>query len=84
MTVFPHTSVWLTPGYSVMLGKASPLAIDYELLQQRLQAEDVSASLGEVDLGDGRFMYINRGLGYFLKVRFNVRPEVTIFELRRA
>lgn len=39
---------------------------------------------GEVDLRDGRFMYINRGLGHSLKVRFNVRPEVTIFELRRA
>lgn len=36
---------------------------------------------GEFDLGSGRRLYINRGLGHLLKVRFNVRPEVTIFEL---
>ena len=50
--VFPHTSVWLTPGYSVMLGTESPLAIDFEHLQQRVQSEPVRASLDEVELGD--------------------------------
>jgi predicted MPP superfamily phosphohydrolase len=39
---------------------------------------------GEVDLGDGRRVYINRGLGYNRRVRFNVRPEVTAFTLRRV
>jgi predicted MPP superfamily phosphohydrolase len=39
---------------------------------------------GEVDLHDGRRLYINRGLGYTRRVRFNVRPEVTVFTLRRA
>jgi predicted MPP superfamily phosphohydrolase len=29
-------------------------------------------------------MYINRGVGYILRVRFNVRPEVTLFHLERA
>jgi uncharacterized protein len=38
---------------------------------------------GEIDLGDGRRVYINRGLGYNLRVRFNVRPEITSFTLRR-
>jgi uncharacterized protein len=28
-------------------------------------------------------MYINRGLGHLLQVRFNVRPEVTLFTLER-
>jgi len=36
---------------------------------------------GEFDLFDGRTMYINRGLGHLQQVRFNVRPEVTIFRL---
>ncbi len=36
---------------------------------------------GEFDLGDGRFMYINRGLGHILRVRFNARPEITVFRL---
>lgn len=39
---------------------------------------------GAFDLGDGRHLYINRGLGHALKVRFNARPEVTVFTLRRA
>lgn len=39
---------------------------------------------GEFDLGDGRRLYINRGLGHLLPVRFNVRPEVTVFTLMAA
>jgi predicted MPP superfamily phosphohydrolase len=39
---------------------------------------------GEFDLFDGRRMYINRGLGHLQRVRFNVRPEVTIFRLVAA
>jgi uncharacterized protein len=38
---------------------------------------------GEFDLGDGRRLYINRGLGYHRRIRFNVRPEITAFTLRR-
>ncbi|MFK8101254.1 MAG: metallophosphoesterase [Saprospiraceae bacterium] len=38
---------------------------------------------GEIDLHDGRTLYINRALGHLIQVRFNVRPEITIFELRR-
>src|SRR5262249_36009677 len=37
---------------------------------------------GEFDLYDGRKMYINRGLGHLTPVRFNCRPEITIFRLR--
>lgn len=36
---------------------------------------------GAFDLGDGRNLYINRGVGHLLRVRFNVRPEVTVFRL---
>jgi predicted MPP superfamily phosphohydrolase len=39
---------------------------------------------GEVDLFDGRRLYINRGLGVVkYPVRFNARPEITVFTLRR-
>ena len=31
-----------------------------------------------------RRLYISRGVGHLLKVRFNVRPEVTVFALARA
>ena len=36
---------------------------------------------GTFDLTDGRFLYISRGLGTTMSVRFNARPEVTIFTL---
>jgi predicted MPP superfamily phosphohydrolase len=39
---------------------------------------------GEYELGRGRTLYINRGLGHLMQVRFNVRPELTLFTLRRA
>jgi uncharacterized protein len=39
---------------------------------------------GEFDLFDGRSMYINRGLGHLRRVRFNVRPEVTILRFTSA
>ena len=38
---------------------------------------------GEIDLNDGRILYINRALGHLWQVRFNVRPEITIFELEK-
>lgn len=36
---------------------------------------------GEFDVGPGRTLYVNRGLGHLTRVRFNVRPEITLFEL---
>lgn len=39
---------------------------------------------GHIDLGDGRQLYVNRALGYLQRVRFNVRPEITVFKLEKA
>lgn len=39
---------------------------------------------GEFALAGDRRLYISRGVGHLLQVRFNVRPEVTLFELRAA
>jgi len=36
---------------------------------------------GEFALDGNRSMYISRGVGHLIRVRFNVRPEVTLFEL---
>ncbi|MGI9430514.1 MAG: metallophosphoesterase [Bythopirellula sp.] len=41
-------------------------------------------SAGAFQLGGNRQMYINRGLGYVHRVRFNCRPEITLFTLERA
>lgn len=37
---------------------------------------------GIIDLEDGRTLYINRALGHSYQVRFNCRPEITIFTLK--
>lgn len=39
---------------------------------------------GEFDVGNNLRLYVNRGVGHLLPVRFNVRPEVTLFTLHRA
>jgi len=39
---------------------------------------------GEFYVGGERRLYINRALGYLRRVRFNVRPEITLFTLRSA
>jgi predicted MPP superfamily phosphohydrolase len=41
-------------------------------------------SAGEIDLQDGRIVYINRALGNLFQIRFNVRPEITIFKLSKS
>jgi predicted MPP superfamily phosphohydrolase len=39
---------------------------------------------GLFDVAPGRTMYINRGLGHLTQVRFNCRPEMTLFTLTAA
>lgn len=36
---------------------------------------------GEIDLNDGRTLYVNRAIGHSFQIRLNVRPEITLFEL---
>jgi len=46
-----------------------------------LPVKNKKYTAGAFDLGDGRQLYINRALGSSWPVRFNVRPEITIFGL---
>jgi uncharacterized protein len=39
---------------------------------------------GEIPVSGNRRLYISRGIGHLLRVRFNVRPEVPLFRLERA
>lgn len=39
---------------------------------------------GETNLEDGRTLYINRAIGHLWQIRFNVRPEITIFRLEQT
>ncbi|MGB2759626.1 MAG: phosphoesterase, partial [Maribacter stanieri] len=48
-----------------------------------LPVKNKNYDAGIKDLKDGRTLYINRALGCLRQVRFNVRPEITVFELTR-
>lgn len=37
---------------------------------------------GKIDLDEGRTLYVNRALGHTYQIRFNVRPEITLFSLK--
>ena len=39
---------------------------------------------GAFPVGPGRTLYVNRGLGHLIQVRFNARPELTLFTLQPA
>lgn len=46
-----------------------------------LPVQNKKYTAGKIDLEDGRTLYINRALGHLWQVRFNVRPEITVFRL---
>jgi predicted MPP superfamily phosphohydrolase len=49
-----------------------------------LPVQNKRYSSGEFLLSENRRLYINRGIGHLLRVRFNVRPEITVFKLERV
>ncbi len=49
-----------------------------------LPVENRKYSAGLIDLEDGRQLYINRALGHLWQIRFNVRPEITLFTLEQT
>lgn len=46
-----------------------------------LPVKNTNYDKGLKNLPDGRTLYINRALGHLYQVRFNVRPEITLFKL---
>ena len=67
---------WILSGHTHG-GQCKPPFLDPPLLP----VKNKNYSAGAYDLGDGRHMYINRALGNLFQIRFNARPEITIFEL---
>ena len=47
-----------------------------------LPVKNKKYSAGKIELNDGRTLYINRALGHTYQIRFNVRPEITLFKLK--
>lgn len=70
---------WILSGHTHG-GQCKPPFLDPPMLP----VKNKRYSSGEIDLNDGRKLYINRALGHLWQVRFNVRPEITIFELHKT
>ena len=50
--VFPHTTLWRSNNYSIMVGTMQPQAIDWERLNERMTPPRVHRSLEGIDLGN--------------------------------
>lgn len=48
-----------------------------------LPVKNKKYAAGEIDLNDGRTLYVNRAIGHSFQIRFNVRPEITLFEINK-
>jgi predicted MPP superfamily phosphohydrolase len=67
---------WILSGHTHG-GQVKPPFLDPPILP----VKNKNYSAGKYELADGRTLYINRALGNLWQIRFNVRPEITIFEL---
>ena len=50
--VFPHTTLWRSNNYSIMVGTMQPQAIDWERLNEKMAPPRVHRSLEGIDLGN--------------------------------
>jgi uncharacterized protein len=67
---------WILSGHTHG-GQCKPPFLDAPMLP----VKNKRYSAGKIDVDEGRTLYINRALGHLWQVRFNVRPEITVFEL---
>ena len=79
LDVWNHYQGWILSGHTHG-GQCKPPFLP----EPMLPVKNKRYASGEIDLYDGRTLYINRALGHLWQIRFNVRPEITIFELERG
>ncbi|MEP6832402.1 MAG: metallophosphoesterase [Gemmatimonas sp.] len=70
---------WMLSGHTHG-GQCKPPFMDPPILP----VENKRYAAGAVAVGDGRTVYINRGVGHTLPIRVNVRPEITSYKLVRG
>jgi uncharacterized protein len=79
LPIFAHHPGWVLAGHTHG-GQCKPPFLP----PPQLPVKNRRYTSGEFALSNGRRMYINRGLGHLLRVRFNARPEITVFTLNGA
>jgi hypothetical protein len=78
LDVWNNYKGWILSGHTHG-GQVKPPFLDPPILP----VKNKKYSAGEIDLNDGRTLYINSALGCVYPVRFNVRPEITVFKLEK-
>ncbi len=79
LSIWQHFSGWILSGHTHG-GQCRPPFLPPPMLP----VKNKLYTAGKFDLDGGRTLYINRALGHLWQIRFNVRPEITIFELEKA
>jgi uncharacterized protein len=76
LPAFAHHPGWVLSGHTHG-GQCKPPFLTPPLLP----VQNRRYTSGEFALSNGRHLYISRGVGHLLRVRFNARPEITAFRL---
>ena len=79
LSVWHGYDSWILSGHTHG-GQVKPPFLDAPLLP----VTNKKYTAGQFDFEDGRTLYINRALGHLWQVRFNVRPEITLFTMQKA
>jgi uncharacterized protein len=74
--IWGNYNSWILSGHTHG-GQCKPPFLDAPVLP----VKNKRYTAGQFDVGGGRTLYINRALGSLWQLRFNVRPEITVFEL---
>ncbi len=77
--IWANYDSWVLSGHTHG-GQVKPPFLDAPLVP----VKNKKYTQGKFDFEDGRTLYINRALGHLWQVRFNVRPEITVFTLEIA
>lgn len=79
LDIWGNYSSWILSGHTHG-GQCKPPFLPPPLLP----VKNKKYTAGKFDLSNKRKLYINRALGNLNHIRFNVRPEITIFKLENA
>ena len=79
LPIWHNYNSWVLAGHTHG-GQVKPPFLDAPLLP----VTNKKYTAGQFDFEDGRTLYINRALGHLWQVRFNVRPEITLFTMQKA
>jgi len=50
LSIFPHTTLWFTGSYTIMVGSNEKMAIDYSLLKQKMKQDKIIKDLQKVNI----------------------------------